>query len=374
MRADRRTLAIAFTATAVLVMVVQLPFTHANAWHYFDEASRLLVGAMAQPGPQGLTLYGSHPEFQFGPISILAAAPFVLLGPTFGDIAAIVAMSGVGVWATLLLVRVAARLRPDADPRLFRRAALVAGVTFIVTWGDVAVRTAHIDDALALAATVVAVDAVSVRRPWKAALALGVAGAAKPWAVVFAPMVIAAGGGLLHLAVAAGIVVATWAPFLLAEPATLEAARHGIANEASSALRAMGVHDATTPEWVRPAQIALGLGATLYLVARRRWVEVVMTGVAIRLLLDPAANRYYTVGLVLGLALHELVVRPERLPWLTLLAAIALEVPQAQGFPPTIAGWIRIAVVAVVLIEAWRATRTDAFTMGPADSRPAPIT
>lgn len=339
-------------------MIVQLPFTYANAWHYFADASRLLVGISAEPGPQGLALYGSHPEFQFGPVSILAAAPFVLLGPTFGDVAAVAAMSGVGVWAALRLVGIADRLRPDADPRLFRRAALVAGVTFIVTWGDVAVRTGHIDDAVALAATVMAVDAVSTRRPWKAALALGVAGAAKPWAVVFAPMMLAAGGSLVHLGAAAGIVVGAWAPFLLTEPATLDAARHGIVNEASSALRALGVHDATTPDWVRPAQLAIGLGAALYLVVMRCWVQVVMTGVAIRLLLDPAANRYYTVGLVLGLALHELATRPERLPWLTVIAAIALEVPQAEGFPPTLAGWIRIAVVGAVFVEAALAVRS----------------
>ena len=37
-----------------------------------------------------------------------------------------------------------------------------------------------------------------------------------------------------------------------------------------------------------------------------RWHRAVMAAVAFRLLMDPAANRYYTVGLVLGLLMQRM--------------------------------------------------------------------
>ena len=77
--------------------------------------------------------------------------------------------------------------------------------------------------------------------------------------------------------------------------------------------------------------------------------------------MDPAANRYYTVGLVLGLLVHELTTRPEHLPWMAVGAALLLEVPQNPSFPPSVAGWLRVLVVIGVFVEAARAPLSAAL-------------
>ena len=91
-----------------------------------------------------------------------------------------------------------------------------------------------------------------------------------------------------------------------------------------------------------------------------------MTAISIRLLIDPAANRYYTAGLVLGILIHELTARPDRVPWLAAVAALLLEVPQSEGFPPTAAGWLRLAVVVAVLSQAARAAPSP--RLGPREA------
>ncbi|MCP4454341.1 MAG: hypothetical protein GY809_23020, partial [Planctomycetes bacterium] len=63
-------------AASVVVMVVQLPGPHATAWHFFDLAADLLVGRGPDGDGWGLALYRDHPELQFGPLSIVVAAPF----------------------------------------------------------------------------------------------------------------------------------------------------------------------------------------------------------------------------------------------------------------------------------------------------------
>jgi Glycosyltransferase family 87 len=330
-------------AASAVVLLAHLPITHATAWHYFDSATHRLASGDA------LHLYAGHPEYQFGPLSVAVALPFAVLGSG----AAMVALSAAGVWTARRLLDVVRLLAPEVDPR----STLIGGLLLVVVWGDIAVRTTHLDDAVALTATVAGLVALTRGRNLAGALAFGVAGAAKPWAIAFAPILLAVDHPRRWrlLAVAAGVVVLTWAPFLLAGPDTLDTADYRITNEDTSALRAFGVDDPVTPDWVRPAQLAGGLAIALLLVARRRWTGVIMATVAVRLLLDPAANRYYTAGLVLGVLLHELTVRPRRWPWLALGSALVLELTATLDAPPTPSSWLRVAVVAVVLVEAVRA-------------------
>ncbi|HEY8059755.1 MAG TPA: hypothetical protein VID94_13425, partial [Acidimicrobiales bacterium] len=276
--------------TAATVLVVQIPFRHATAWHWFDQAAHLLIGQ--EPGSQGLHLYAGHPEFQFGPLSILVAVPLAMAGAA----AAMATLSAVGVWCAVALTRLVGRLCPSADPRATWISTTVGGVLLVLVWGDVAVRTTHLDDGIALAATVAALAAAARGRGGHAAVAFGVAGAAKPWAVAFAPILLALDDDhrWRHLALAFAIVALTWAPFVLAEPETLRIGDYTIANESSSALRVLGVDNPATPDWVRPTQLLGGLVVATGLAIRGRWASVVMAAVAVRLLFDPAANRYYT--------------------------------------------------------------------------------
>jgi hypothetical protein len=350
---DRRAL-VGLTLLSALVIAVQIPGPHATAWHWFHDAARLLVGDGAVDGADGLSLYRDHPEFQFGPLSALISVPFSLFGRQAGSWLAILAASALGLVAVSALGRAAVRLRPAVAVPARRVSLVVGAVTLIVVWGDVAMRTAHLDDAVALAATAMAVWALADRRPWWATVLIGVAAAAKPWAIVFVPLLMVAPGPRrwLRPVGAAAVALATWAPFVLAEPATLDVRRYEITNEATSALRTLGVTGATTPDWARPAQLLGGLAVAGLLVLAGRWPAALMAGVAVRLVLDPAANRYYTAGLVLAVLVYEWVDHPTRVPWLAVGSAVLLEASQLGGFPPAVGGWMRIAVVAAVLAAA----------------------
>lgn len=327
-----------------IVLVVQISLPHATAWHFFEEAADLLVS------DRGLHLYGDRPDLQFGPLSIILALPFTAFGNAW---AAMIVFSALGVGVVWLLTDAVARLRPRVD--IPASVLLFSGSLFVVVWGDVAVRTAHIDDAITIAAAVAAVWALARGKPGWVVLALVVAGAAKPWGLIFAPLAAVLPGRwrgwrVVVVGVVAGL---TWAPFVIADSGTLDASSFEIINELSSSLRVLGAAAATTPEWVRPLQLIGGFALAALLVGRGRWTAVVMAGVAFRLLIDPAANRYYTAGLVAGMLVFQLVRRPDRLPWLTMGAAVALEVGQFDGFPPTLAGWVRLVVTVGLIALAW---------------------
>jgi hypothetical protein len=299
------------TVLSVVVLVGHLPGNHATAWHYFHDAARLLLGDGAAGEGTGLRLYRDHPELQFGPLNVVVAVPLSLLGETGGSLVAMAAASASGLLALAWLLDAVRRVQPallDATPR---STLLAAGAVFVVTWGDVAVRAAHIDDAIALAATAFALRAVAGREGWAAALALGLAAAAKPWAIAFAPLLLAVPGRrVARSAALVAVPLLTWAPFVLAEPSTLDTAEHAIENDPTSVLRVLGVDDPTTPDWARPVQLGGGVLLVAGLVALRRWPAGVLAGVSWRLLFEPGANRYYTIGFVLGALMVELVARP----------------------------------------------------------------
>src|ERR1700710_1108185 len=51
----------------------------ATSWHYFNDAAHTLLQPKRSGPEGGLDLFASHPEFQFGPISVLTAVPFAFL-------------------------------------------------------------------------------------------------------------------------------------------------------------------------------------------------------------------------------------------------------------------------------------------------------
>lgn len=291
----------------------------------------------------------------------MAAIPFAALGRDVGPWAAMVVASAAGLVAVALLLDTVRRLRPGL---VSPWAALVGGAVVVVTWGDVAVRTAHIDDAIALLAVVAALRWCAMDRGGAATVALAIAAAAKPWAVIFAPLALVPSGRLRAARVGciAAFVALTWAPFVLAEPATLDVADFGIDNDPTSVLRVLGVDAATTPGWVRPAQLVGGIAVVAAAVFARRWPWALLLGVTWRLLLEPGAHRYYTVGIVLGALLVELVARPHRLPWATIAVAAALEVTALPGFPGTAGSALRlICLLAVAGCSlGWGAGRQEA--------------
>lgn len=175
---------------------------------------------------------------------------------------------------------------------------------------------------------------------------LGVAAAAKPWAIAFAPVVLALPGRrIVRLLLVAAVPALTWVPFVLAEPETLDVTEFRIEVDPTSTLRALGVDDDETPSWARPAQLIGGAVVATMAVRRGRPHTAVLAAVAVRLLFEPGAHRYYTAGAVLGGLLVELVARPGRVPWRTAGLAVALEATALPGAPVIAGRVVRLAAV-----------------------------
>jgi hypothetical protein len=341
---------------AVAGATALLAFDHARAWHYFVDAAHLLVRDSEAEGG-GLRLYRTHPEFQFGPLVILVSVPYAWLPEPVGEWAVMVTASLAGVAALAFGVDAVRIRRPEAAEARIRVLPLLIGVPFVALWLRLAAYTAHIDDVIALAAVAAAGLAIERRRPEWTIVALIVAAAAKPWAIIFAPLAML--GDVRPRVDRAALVVvlsvATWLPFVVGSPGTIEALRDfAIGVDVNSGLRALRLDETTMPVWVRPTQLALGLGATTMAVLwRGSWPAAFVAGIAARMLIDPATEHYYTTGLVLAALVWELDDSPDRLPWRTALIATVLEVAASDvtlgGLMPTARFLVLVATIATVL-------------------------
>jgi len=331
------------------------------SWHYFAQGADLL----SDPGNQGggLHVYAAHPDLQIGPLALLVAMPFQALGPQWGRLLVEVVLTLLGP----VLLAVLAVARQALTGRRPTPALLICtGLLTLPIWCEVATHFAHLDDALAIAFTCVAALAVTVRRPWLAALAVGAAIDSKPWTLGFAVMLLALPSRQhwRSLAIVAACVGIGWAPFVIADPLTLAAGRFSIPNVADSALRALGVNAASTPAWDRPAQLALGVVVALVCVNAGRWAAVPLAVVAARLLLDPETYPYYSSGLLMCAAILDLLSPGRRMPvWTAAAAAWFLADRAGAAFlQPHQLGVLRAlfcgAVLMTLSVQGYRARRT----------------
>ncbi len=276
------------------------------SWKLFYAGTQLFLGGHPPhlPGPGGLHIYASEPRLQTGPLTFLAAAPLIPLGLEMSFQIAAIAMTLLGLGVLRLLQGWALDLA-DGPPARTRigAATLVLGLVFVPAWVDLAAWYGHLDDAMALAFSVLAVRATTARRPVRLGLMLGLAVIAKPVAIAFIPLVLVLPRRQWWRAMVAGAAVVglAAAPFLVAAPRTLSAAGgFRIPIEAGSVLRLFGVTATATPSWDRPAQLLLALVLGLVAVRRGRWPAVLLLAVDARILLDPSVNTYYAAWLLVG--------------------------------------------------------------------------
>jgi hypothetical protein len=284
-------------------------------WHYF------VAGADVISHGHGLDLYAHHDQLQSGPLTFVVVLPLVKVLPAkAAEGAGIVLMTAAGVVALWLIEKICiARPSARSDARL-----LAVGVPVLGVWAEVATHWTHPDDVLALLGVIAALHLFRQERSAAAALVLALAVDAKPWALLFAPMLLLAAkrDRLRAATVFLLVVAAAWLPFFVADPASLHAGQFRIPISAASVLHLFGA-DGGTPEWCRPAQILLGATAVLIAIRRRRWYAIVLVGVCARMLLDPATKNYYESGLLAGTALYDLAAADTLIP-LTSLAAVVL--------------------------------------------------
>jgi len=317
-------------------------------WRYFVLGSELLLGRHHRysPLPGGLHLYANYPQVQIGPLSLLAATPFRLLGVTDGRVA--VALFGTAIAPVIVftLERAAAIRWPDADQGLVALTTLLGGLVMVEAWAPLATIYAHLDDVLVLLALVVAMWAVSLRRPWVVGAALGAGMAFKPWAIVGLALVLALPRReWWRAALAAGAVAAAaWMPFVLGDPATVGALRPQVSTSPASVLGLFGVPFGDSPAWVRPVQFCAALALGALAVARGRWGAVLLVGIAVRVGLDPEVFLYYSAGFLVAALTWDLLRSPRPLPAWTFAGFVMLDVANEVVGSETARAGLRLAL------------------------------
>lgn len=287
------------------------------SWHYFSQAARIITGS--GPGT-GLHIYAAHPELQMGPLTMLAAIPLRAISPSLGNLIApaLLTLSGPALLWVLVRAR-EARTGPISPTML-----MLTGLFALPVWTEVTTHYAHLDDVLAMTFGIAALIAARNERPVLTGLLLAAAVDSKPWALGFCLLLLTLNRSarLVGAVVTAVAIAVAWLPFILADPGTLSLTHFRIDNVDDSALRALGVHTASTPGWDRPAQFLLGAAAALLAIRRRRTSLVLLMVVAGRLLLDPETYPYYTSGLVIAAAAADLLTQHRRLPLWTAACAL----------------------------------------------------
>lgn len=331
------------------------------SWHFFASGTQMLFHG------SGLNLYAQHPELQIGAFALLIAAPLTLLGSAAQPVAQLL-MTAAG---PLCLAAIAQLVAPPN--RLLR--VLLAGLALMPAWTVLSVRFGHFDDVLTLVLAVAALRAVAAGRAGMAGVALGAAIAAKPWAIGFAPLLLVLDQQLfIAIGGAVACVAAAWAPFVMANPATLSALRPPLGVADSSGLRALGYRGNVVPAWDRVGQFFLEPLTALAPVLRGRWPGLFLVAVAVRLAMDPKDNPYYIGGAALTAVIFDLLATRWTVPWATLLTLVALWQPWAIDYQnrlttstglslwwfqnPGIVAWIHlawsVAMIALVMFAPIR--------------------
>ena len=321
------------------------------SWHYFVQGSTLLFDGSAPGQPQGgLHLYANYPQLQIGPFTFAVAQLLRPFGALGGRLVAELVMSALGLVVLFVVERVAVAVRPElrADGRL-HRTMLIGGAAFVVGWVDLSAAYGHLDDVLALLCVTLSVWALISDLPAIAGICLGLSVDAKPWALVFLPLILAVPSRIRrHAALwTVATIVIAWLPFVLADLHTLTVTQFTIVNEPSSALRALGVTSPSTPGWDRIAQIALGCLLGTLAVYRRRWPAVILLGVGARIVLDPGVYGYYTVGVLLGALLWDLLGLRRSAPFWTVASGTVLAASPVLISDASLVGDLRLWLVLV---------------------------
>jgi hypothetical protein len=282
-------------------------------WDEFVGAGRAMLGS------SGLHVYVLHHEVQTGPLSLLLAS---LLGHTWRDgfVIAAVVTAALGL-VCVRMIELTARVADHRDRA--DMLVMIGGCLVMFTWAKLG-GYGHLDDAITLTGAIVAIHQVRAGRPIRAALAIGIGIAAKPWGVIFLPLTLATRPRNWRAPVVAGAVAgAAWLPFIVGAPASLKAMRPTVNVAPDSVLALFGVTTDSLPDWTRVAQLIACLAVATVLAYRCRPESIIAAAIAVRLATDPATWSYYTPGLVIGVLLWDVLDR-RRYPWATLIAVVGL--------------------------------------------------
>ncbi|MCU1368001.1 MAG: hypothetical protein JWN39_3640 [Ilumatobacteraceae bacterium] len=287
-------------------------------WNVFVGAGR----AMLDRG--GLEVFVHHGDIQTGPLTLLTAR---LLSdtPRGGFVLCVVVCGALGLLTIRTVEKLAMQVRDQWE--VVCATTLIGGPVLLFWWSKLA-SYGHIDDAAVLTLAVVALHEVRTRSRIHAGLLLGVAIAFKPWAVVLLPLLLVRGGSwhrrLRPMVVGLAVGGLPWLPFLIADPDTLRSIRTTVHVSSGSVIRLFGFSDANVPSWLRIAQLLGALSIAFVAVWRRSSSGVILAALAVRIATDPGTWSYYTVGLVLGAFIWDVLETRSVIPWATLVGSALL--------------------------------------------------
>lgn len=322
-----------------------------NDWIFFAKGSQLLFGShpahLSPKTPGGLHLYANYPAVQIGPLVLLLVAPFRFLFGIEGSRAIAVVFLTLLAPLILWVLERAAMRSDDNEGDVPRRQwfVLVAGAAVVMQWAWLGSRYSHLDDGVVLLFMAVVLWAVARDRPMVVGVAVAVAVAAKPWGVIFLPLLLVLHGRDRWKAIAVSMagIGAAWLPFVLADRRTLSAGKPAIVTAPGSVVHLLGAAVGSSPGWVRPTQIGLGVLLGSLLVRRGEWFGVPLLAIGIRVLLDPGTFAYYTSGLLVAAFAWEILRSPRPVPALTPLLLVLFEIPARVDVRPGLEAVLRFS-------------------------------
>jgi hypothetical protein len=331
---------------------------HPNDWMEFEIGARTLVHwhHLAIYNIPALHLYAVNSALQIGPPSFLLIAPFQFLSPHVVNVGFVAFMVVLGLCSVRFAELTGHALQPDGAG--VRLTTFFAGMPVMAAWGYECGQFHHLDDALTLTATAAAVWLCATRRmPITVGALLGLAVAAKPWGVVFVPVLLTLPRNQRPRAILSLLTVAVgfWLPFVLGDSQTLGAlGGYHVFPMPGSDLALLGIHGSVTA-WLRPLQFSLGVIVGSWVVWRGRWTAAPLAGIAMRVALDPFTWAYYGLGPILTALIWD-ITRPgrRRLPVWTMWTLV-VEFGLRLVLSPTTAGigrvvWVGSAVGLLVWI------------------------
>jgi hypothetical protein len=366
--------------TAMCSALVVRPGRAGIDWATVDRGARLLSGGHPQGG---LQLYADQPSIQIGPLTLGTVRLVELIAGAHAAIA--VAMLGTALlFPALAVLERAIHLPNNIERRRVAKLILIGGLFVVPAWLQSTVVYAHPDDVLVALCGAGALAAVARRRPALLGLMLALAIAAKPTALILAPLVLVfTGRARLSAMRVAAVGLLAWLPFVVADPRTLLAAQPQLLVQPGSGLTLLGLAGVPAPTALRLVQFVVALLVGWLAVRRGHWAAVPLIGIGLRVAIDPGDFSYYAVGVVTA-ALGWQIVRSNRarasqpsiigsLPWAAMAAWCALSAPSGfgkffhPGLPWTTQAVLRLTVPLALIVVA---LRLDSREMSAPDGEP----
>jgi hypothetical protein len=327
-------------------------------WLTFEFGARTLIHYNSHYGSGALHLYANYPFIQIGPpaLAVVAAVQWLPHNASSAWLAGLMALAG--VWAVRSAESTARALLPVERHKSIAVTTLCAGALAIPFWAYQAGQWRHLDDVMAICFLMAATSLVARQRLWWLAGALvGVGVAAKPWALILAPVLYGLSRSERAKAaiVAIGAAAACWAPFVLGGPGTLQAlGGFRLRVNTTSTLHLLGVHATVSPGWVRPVQMVGGFVLMAVLARRSHWVAIPFAGLAFRVVSDPQTWVYYGMGPVVAAVLWDCLQERRWPAWTVATLVVEFAVPFEW---PAAAGLLRLLWMLAVLVSCLRYRR-----------------